>query len=374
MQRRFERRRLASMVAEIRGSASRCTALSARNNDAARGARRQWYPTAPGPEGGVKYHFCALRARFRLRLRGAACSCMAATSPAPSAASGRPPPPPPPPPQPPRQEPPVEIDYESIVLDVGHSFAKAGMAGNGAPRLYRDARVGRPDPSRPYPPGLGARPGVHNAAEFHRWRDYLRVLRPMERNKAINVDFLDTLWHDVFLNQLLRAPEEHPVLFVERTGLTKADRRALIQIAFESFNVPAYLPMPEAPLAVFASGRTTGLALCSGASATHVVPVYEGHALMHAATCFPLAGWHVTEALHATLAQVDRDLTVEAVQELKHIAAFVSLDYGHDSVAPSTARHYTLPATPSEGTRDVTLQSADRMACAEILFQPSLAG
>lgn len=248
------------------------------------------------------------------------------------------------------------------------------MAGDGAPGLYRDARVGRHDPTRPYPPGLGARPGVHTPAEFHRWRDYLRVLRPMERNQPINVDFLEALWHDVCLNELRRAPEEHPVLFVERAGLTRADRKALMQIAFETFSVPAYLPMTEAPLAMFASGRTTGLALCSGASATHVVPVYEGHALYHAATCFPLAGLHVTAALHRTLSPADRDLTVEAVQELKHMAACVSLDYEHDSVAPSIARHYVLPATPSGGARNVALQSADRMACAEILFQPSLAG
>lgn len=182
------------------------------------------------------------------------------------------------------------------------------------------------------------------------------------------------LYYYMCFRELRRAAEEHPLLFVERPGITLAERKAFMGILFEAFGTPAFMPVPEPTLAMLASGRTSGLALCSGASATYIVPVYEGHALMHAATRFPLAGSHVTDALLATLAALTPPLSEAAAQALKHIAALVSLDYAQDNAAPPPTQRFTIPASPVEAARDITLQGINRMACAEILFQRDYCG
>ncbi|MCL4166851.1 UNVERIFIED_CONTAM: hypothetical protein GTU68_032723 [Idotea baltica] len=56
----------------------------------------------------------------------------------------------------------------------------------------------------------------------------------------------------------------------------------MTEIMFETFNTQSFYLGNQAVLALYASGRTTGLALDSGAGVTHTVPIYEGYALPHA--------------------------------------------------------------------------------------------
>lgn len=51
---------------------------------------------------------------------------------------------------------------------------------------------------------------------------------------------------------------------------------------FESFNIPQLYIQIQAVLALYASGRTTGIVVDSGHGVTHTVPIYEGYALPHA--------------------------------------------------------------------------------------------
>lgn len=59
---------------------------------------------------------------------------------------------------------------------------------------------------------------------------------------------------------------------------------------FETFNVPSLYISISAVLALYSSGRTTGIVVDSGAGVTNTVPIYEGYALPHAIKTMNIAG------------------------------------------------------------------------------------
>ena len=66
---------------------------------------------------------------------------------------------------------------------------------------------------------------------------------------------------------------------------------------FESFNVPATFIAMQAVLALYASGRTTGVVVDSGDGVSHTVPIYEGYAMPHSIQRMDLAGNDLTNYL-----------------------------------------------------------------------------
>jgi actin beta/gamma 1 len=62
----------------------------------------------------------------------------------------------------------------------------------------------------------------------------------------------------------------------------KMNREKMIQIMFETFNVPSFYVQVQAVLSLYASGRTTGIVVDSGDGVTHCVPIFEGYSLPHA--------------------------------------------------------------------------------------------
>lgn len=102
------------------------------------------------------------------------------------------------------------------------------------------------------------------------------------------------IWTHAFHNELRTDPEESPVLVAETPLSATADRERVVRVMFETLAVPALCGVSQAVLALFASGRATGLVLDSGDGATHSVPIYEGHALSHAVIRLELAGCDLT--------------------------------------------------------------------------------
>ena len=187
---------------------------------------------------------------------------------------------------------------------------------------------------------------------------------------------MEKVWHHTLYSELRVAPEEHPILMTEASLNPKQNRERMTQIMFEVFNVPCLYVNVQAVLALYSSGRTTGIVLDSGEGISHTVPIYEGYAIPHAIQKILLAGADLTAYLREILK--DRGLSfttpaeLEIVRDIKETMTVVVSDY-QEAMKDAEESHaceknYELP----DGRK--ILIGNERFRCPEILFQPSLAG
>lgn len=258
---------------------------------------------------------------------------------------------------------------QPIVIDNGTGVIKAGFAGAEQPKLVFPSIVGRPKHLRVM---AGAAEGdifVGNKASD--LRGILKLNYP-SRSGIIN-DWKDmqSVWQYTY-SELNVTQDQHPVLLTEAPLNPRNNRAKAAEVFFENFNVPALYVQTQAILALYASGRTTGVVLDSGDGVTNAVPVYEGFVMPHAVQRIDVAGRDVTEFLQLLLRKsghiFSTSAELEVVRDIKEKACFVAF-------SKLDKDDNTEPEVPFKLPDGQTIMiGAEKSRAPEVLFNPGLIG
>ncbi len=145
---------------------------------------------------------------------------------------------------------------------------------------------------------------------------------------------------------------------------------------FEVFNVPCLYVSVQAVLALYSSGRTTGVVVDSGDGVSHTVPIFEGYGIPHGIQKIQLSGRDLTEYMRKILTQRGYSFTtpaeIEIVRDIKEKMCYNVNDFDESMKeaedSHSCEKNYELP----DGRK--ILIGNERFRCPEILFQPTQAG
>jgi actin beta/gamma 1 len=262
----------------------------------------------------------------------------------------------------------------ALVVDMGSSMIKAGFAGDDAPRAVFAAIVGRCKHA-------GVMVGMDQkdayvGDEAQSKRGVLTLKYPIEHGIITNWDDMEKLWSHTFYNELRVAPEEHPVLLSVAPNNPKANAERMVQIMFETFNVPALYLEQASVLSLYASGRSTGVSVTIGDGSMHVIPVYEGYALPHAIQSSTLGGRDLTEFAMKIMTERGYSFTTTAerdiVRDVKEKLCYIALDFDAEmklcSESSNAEKTYELP----DG--QVIVVGNERFRVPEVLFSPCFMG
>ncbi|XP_051895506.1 actin-like isoform X1 [Pristis pectinata] len=194
------------------------------------------------------------------------------------------------------------MDNPAVIIDNGSGICKAGIAGDNAPRSVITSIVGRPKAKATM---LGAgHKEYYIGEEAQAKRGVLSLKYPIKHGIVTSWDDMEKIWRHVYDCELRLKSHERPVLLTEAPLNPLHNRETMTEMMFESFKVPAMYVAVQAVLALYASGRTTGLVVDSGDGVTHTVPIYEGYCLPHAVYRFDLAGRDITQYFVRILMEV----------------------------------------------------------------------
>ena len=157
----------------------------------------------------------------------------------------------------------------------------------------------------------------------------------------------------------MSASDEVSIMLIESPKSTVHDRTKWAEMMFEVFRAPSLCIGNSASLTVFASGRTTGLAVECGAGITSTTPIFEGLALKHAAISIDYGGQDITMNLKKLFNDKNIEIDLPSAKIVKEKLAFVA---GSIRTTEPTST-FCLP----DGT-DVTIETKILSACTDSFF------
>ena len=187
----------------------------------------------------------------------------------------------------------------------------------------------------------------------------LFLSNPLQRGAVQHWDDMEAIWRYLFDKDLRFDTSRNGsrILWSERLGNPLSDREKTVEIMFETFSFSRCLARASAVLALYASGRTTGLSVDVGHGVTTCIPIYAGYTMRNATRRLDFGGQDITKYLRDALhmPQLDRHIARDIKARL-----LVATDGGDESAASVV---HQLP----DGQR-ITLPGAEATRATEMMF------
>lgn len=263
-------------------------------------------------------------------------------------------------------------DNPPVIIDNGTGYIKAGFGGEETPSHLVPTVVGRPKFTNVM---IGSNTKtVFFGDEALAKRGILKLIHPLEHGIVTDWDAMTEVWDYVFYNILRVSPQAQPVFLTEAALNPKKCREQMTEIMFEGFRTPAMYVAIQARMALYCTGRTTGIVLDIGDGVTHTIPIYQGYSLPHAVLRKDLAGRDLNSFLTVLLRKRGFNFVTggeqEIVRHIKEEYCYVAFDKNYEDNLPELPieRKYELP----DG--QIITIGRERYECSECLFDPSLIG
>ena len=254
---------------------------------------------------------------------------------------------------------------DTVVIDNGTGYCKAGFSGEEGPRALLRTVVGRPK--------------ANNSNDFYvgflavEKKGLLNLNYPMEHGIITDWDDMEKVWEHIFNDVLKIDPSEHNVLLTEAAMNSKFQREKMVQIMFERFKTPNLYIINPATLSLYSSGKLTGLVCESGEGVTQCVPFKDGCALSHAINRMYFGGRDITDYLVKLLNKAGYPLMTNSEREIaREIKEKLCYVFNYEMKTHKEI-NYEMPDGSQIKIKEQIL-SEQILSAPEILFHPEMCG
>ena len=126
-------------------------------------------------------------------------------------------------------------------------------------------------------------------------RTPFEIINPVENGRVTDWEVMEKLWDHCFLNELKCDSTGMKILLTEKPKNPRKNREMMAELMFEYFKVDNLYIALQFVLALYSSGRTTGVSCDIGEGTTCVAPIVEGYPIQEAVRKVNLGGKDITD-------------------------------------------------------------------------------
>ena len=255
-----------------------------------------------------------------------------------------------------------------VVIDSGSGYCRAGYSGYAGPQTVVRSIIGRIN--FPGSPVYVADDAIANS-------NILDLTYPIERGIITNWDDMIRIWNKAY-NNLNITSSEHSVVLTDSVAISSDQREKMIEVMFETYNVPTFYVAYQPLLSLYANNILTGVVLEIGDELTQVVPIYNNNIITEGIRTINFGGRDITSHLQNLLILGDGGGSLmnfsglEIVRDIKEKHCYVAYNYQDEFIKAVTTNECTVTYTQPNGT--TTTVNTERFAATETLFNPQEEG
>lgn len=266
-------------------------------------------------------------------------------------------------------------ELQTIVIDNGSGMMKAGWAGEESPKSVFPSIVSYTFDD------------LYVGDRALQYRVYSSIRHPIQRGSINDWGDLEKIYEYIFRSVLETDSSKNPILITRPYGNPKEESEKMIQLMFETFNVPSFYTDYQSRLSLYSSGRSTGIVLEIGDGITQITSIIKDYTkcsdnskiIPNASTKINIGGTDITNYIQRMLFDKGCDQTCkfQTFQEIKEKYCYVK-NYGKD-------QFYIIPGSidvrNDRGKVDFSLPDGntivldnERSIAPELLFEPYYIG